>query len=387
MNSPSDHGDRPLVALTVGDPAGIGPEIALAAARDDGVQARMRLVVIGPARLRPSEIPRITRTELEPQTAVASSRTDRAPAAERTVPLTAERTASLPSERAASLPVERAVSLPVVRSVPRRADVSPLPNRMWLEIPGEEHWELGRAQASSGRAALAALRAGHELALAGCVAALVTGPVSKTAMHLAGERVEGQTELLGRWSNVQRFEMMAVAGELRVMLLTRHMPLRRAIEAITPERVLDRLQLFDESLRRFVCARPKLALAGLNPHAGEGGLLGSEEDDLLRPAVERARAAGIDVAGPISPDSVFEQGARGVFDGVLALYHDQAFIPIKLLSRDGGITVIAGLPYLRISPVHGTAFEIAGRGLASPAPLIGALLRAAEWSQRSRVEG
>jgi 4-hydroxythreonine-4-phosphate dehydrogenase len=163
------------------------------------------------------------------------------------------------------------------------------------------------------------------------------------------------------------------------------MPLARALALVTVERVVDRLRLLDEGLRSLGIERPRLALAGLNPHAGENGLLGSEEDDVLRPAVASVRAAGLDVEGPISPDSVFLQASRGRFDGVLALYHDQAFIPIKLLSAEGGVTVILGLPYVRVSPVHGTAFDLAGTGRASPDNLIAAILQAAEWGRLRRA--
>lgn len=270
---------------------------------------------------------------------------------------------------------------------PGRLRPDDLADTTWLDTGGPSEWRMGEPQAECGRAAIAALRRGHELALEGRVGALVTAPVSKQALHLAGEEVEGQTELLARWSKVERYEMIAVAGDLRVMLLTRHLPLRRALEEITAARVVEHLSLFDESLRRFGIDSPRLALAGLNPHAGEGGILGAEENDVLRPAAEDARARGVDVSGPLSPDTVFLQASRGEFDGVLALYHDQAFIPIKLLSRDGGVTVIAGLPYLRVSPVHGTAFDIAGRGTASPANLISALHRAAEWSSRGVLGG
>lgn len=313
----------PVVALTCGDPAGIGPEIALAALADPELARHARLVALGPASLRPANVP-----------ALAG-----------------------PSDH----------------------------GHAWIETPTSGTWQLGRVQESAGRAALAALRAGHELALAGTVDALVTGPVSKEALHLGGERVEGQTELLGRWCDVERFEMLAIAGSLRVLLLTRHMPLARALALVTEERVLDRLELLHEGLRGLGFDRPRLALAGLNPHAGENGLLGSEEDAVLRPAAARAIAAGIDVAGPISPDSVFLHGANGRYDGVLALYHDQAFIPIKLLSADGGITVILGLPYVRVSPVHGTAFDLAGTGRASPANLIAAIRQAAEWGRLRRA--
>ncbi len=316
----------PLVGLSCGDPAGIGPEIALAALADRELAQVARIVVLGPASLRP---PAVARLEAR---AVREAWT-----------------------------------------------------HGWIDTAITGPWELGRVQESAGRAALNALRAGHELALDGTFDALVTGPVSKEALHLAGERVEGQTELLGRWCGATRYEMLAIAGDLRVLLLTRHMPLVTAIARITTEGVLDHLRLLDEGLRGFGFERPRLALAGLNPHAGENGLLGREDDELLAPAVRAACAAGIDVTGPVSPDSVFFQGSRGRYDGVLALYHDQAFIPIKLLSADGGITVILGLPYLRISPVHGTAFDLAGTGRASPANLIAALRQAAAWGGLRRA--
>ena len=318
---------QPLIALTLGDPAGIGPEIALAALRDARVRGEMRLLVIGPGSLRPADIAAWT----APAGVVAGA-------------------------------------------------------AAWLATPAPAHWELGRVQEGCGRAALAALREGARLAQLGEVDALVTGPVSKLALHMAGEQVEGQSELLGRWAGVERFQMLAIAGNLRAMLLTRHMPLRRALDCITPQRVLDHLVLLDEALRRLGFERPRLALAGLNPHAGEAGLLGSEEDELLEPALARARAAGLQVAGPVSPDSVFLQAMRGAHDGILALYHDQAFIPLKLAAPESGLTVLAGLPYLRVSPAHGTAFDLAGTGRASAANLILALRQAAAWTRVATVK-
>jgi 4-hydroxythreonine-4-phosphate dehydrogenase len=313
--------DRPRLAVTVGDPAGIGPEVVLAALADARVRAAARLVVIGPRALRPAGV-----------------------------------------------------------SVLQRADVARAPDTAWLESAGPERWELGRVQPECGAAALAALRAGHELALSGAVDGLVTAPVSKAALHAAGEVCEGQTELLGRWSGIERYEMVAVAGNLRVMLLTRHMPLSEALSMVTTERVLDRLRLFDGALRRLGFERPRLALAGLNPHAGEGGLIGREDVERLVPAVAAARAEGLDVSGPHSPDAVFLAAREGRHDGVLALYHDQAFIPVKLVAEGVGLTWIAGLPYLRVSPAHGTAFDIAGTGRASPRNLVAALLQAAAWA-------
>jgi len=314
---------RPLIALTAGDPAGIGPEIVLRALYRRALRAQLRLLVLGPECLRPPEID----------------------------PWNPEQGAE------------------AVRSV------------AWAITPGDGDWEPGHAQASSGRAALEALRRGHELARSRTVDALVTAPVSKEALHLAGERVEGQTELLGRWSNAPGVQMLGVTRRLRVLLLTRHLPLREALARITTEGVQAHLALLERGLRDLGIAAPRLALAGLNPHAGERGLLGSEEEDLLAPALESARAAGLSVAGPISPDTVFLRAAGGEFDGVLALYHDQAFIPLKLLAPGEGLTVLLGLPYLRVSPAHGTAFDIVGQGKADPRNLCVALQQAARWAR------
>ena len=313
-----------IIAVTVGDPAGIGPEILPAAMA--ALEGRARLLAVGPASLAPSGVTLVTS----------------------------------PAE------------LPAV------------PAAAWLDsgadgdVRSGRH-RLGEVQASCGDAALRALRAAHDLAMAGEVAAVVTGPVNKAALHAAGAQVEGQTELLSRWAGAERTEMVGFAGALRVMLATRHMPLREAIDRITEEHVLDRLCLLNEALVGLGFEAPRIALAGLNPHAGEGGLLGSEEGAVLAPAVARALAMGIAVSGPVSPDTVFSQGVRGLYDGILALYHDQAFIPLKLMGGGRGVTFVAGLPYLRFSPMHGTAFDIVGkrddRGhpVADPGNLIEAL--------------
>jgi len=266
------------------------------------------------------------------------------------------------------------------RAEPRAADVG------WIDTGTLADFEIGKVQASCGRAALDALRAGVELARSKQVDALVTAPVSKEALHAAGERVEGQTELLGRWDGARRFQMMAIAGRMRVMVLTRHVPLVVALASVTTERVTLHLELLHETLRSWGFGSPNLALAGLNPHAGERGLLGREELDVLEPAVRIARERGIRVAGPISPDSVFLAAGHGAYDAVLALYHDQAFIPIKLAGEGRGLTVIAGLSFLRVSPAHGTAFDIAGTGRASPRNLIVALLQTAAWASGQPID-
>lgn len=219
--------------------------------------------------------------------------------------------------------------------------------------------------------------------MAGRVDALVTAPVSKEALHLAGEAVEGQTELFARWAGVD-VRMLAVAKRLRVALYTRHLPLKQAIAALDREGIVQALAELSSGLALLGIERPHIALAGLNPHAGEGGLLGSEENDILIPAVREANERGFLVSGPLPPDTLFLRASRGAFDAVLALYHDQAFIPIKLHAPDDAMTVLLGLPYLRVSPAHGTAFDIVGTGQASPENLIGALLQTAEWAVRGR---
>jgi len=308
----------PTLALPVGDPAGIGPEVVTAALSRIEVRTAARILAIGPRALRPDSVPQV----IEP-------------------------------EEVAHHPAA------------------------WLVTEGPETWPMGEASAACGRAALAALHTGHELALSRVVDGLVTGPISKEAFHLAGEQVEGQTELLARWCGVERCGMLAMTEGLRVLLLTRHLPLRDAISSITRVDILDHLHLLHETLQGLGMEFPRLALPGLNPHAGEAGLLGDEEQELLEPAVTVAREHGLNVTGPVSPDVVFRDARDGKYDGVLALYHDQAFIPIKLLSETEGCTLAAGLPYLRMSPVHGTAFDIAGEGVASCENLVSTILQAA----------
>ncbi|MEO0649204.1 MAG: 4-hydroxythreonine-4-phosphate dehydrogenase PdxA [Planctomycetota bacterium] len=321
--------ERPLLGLTVGDPAGIGPETVRAALEEPTLTQAARILVLGPAACRPDHVP--------------------------------------------LLPADDRLSLSTVRDA------------AWLDTGGPQEWQMGEVQVACGRAALDALRRGVELAREDRIDALVTAPVNKEAINLAGEPCEGQTELIGRWCDAPRVQMLAVAERLRVLLLTRHLPLADALGLVSTERVLDHLVLLDETLRRLGLDSPRLALAGLNPHAGENGLLGAEDGDVLVPAVEQARARGIVVEGPISPDTVFLAASQGRHDGVLALYHDQGLIPVKLLSPHRGLTLLAGLPFLRVSPAHGTAFDIAGRGLADAGNLLAALFQAAEWA-RARLE-
>jgi 4-hydroxythreonine-4-phosphate dehydrogenase len=200
--------------------------------------------------------------------------------------------------------------------------------------------------------------------MAGEIDAIVSAPLNKESMRRAGYRFEGQTQILAELTGSERYGMILVLGNVRVMMLTTHMALREACDAVTKERVLSMLQLADDTLRSFGITKPKIAVAGLNPHAGDGGLFGTEEIDGSIPAIAQAVAQGIDAVGPVPADVVFVQAVDGDYDLVLAMYHDQANIAAKLLGFGEVVTVLAGLPIIRTSVGHGTAFDIAGKGVA-----------------------
>ena len=228
-----------------------------------------------------------------------------------------------------------------------------------------------------------------EACLSGEAAALVTAPISKAVLKAAGFRHPGHTEFLGQLTAGAPFAgergpvMMLVAADLRVTLATIHLPISGVAAALTFEGLLRTIRVTGQALARdFGCAHPRLAVAGLNPHAGESGEIGREEIDLIRPAVEALRAEGMDVTGPLPADSLFAAGMRERFDAIVCMYHDQALIPVKMLDFWGGVNITLGLPIVRTSPDHGTAFDIAGKGLARPDSFIAALKAAAAIADR-----
>ncbi|HXJ22972.1 MAG TPA: 4-hydroxythreonine-4-phosphate dehydrogenase PdxA [Polyangia bacterium] len=238
----------------------------------------------------------------------------------------------------------------------------------------------GRPTDASGRAQLAYLTAATDAALACTVGALVTAPISKEWIARAGFSFPGHTEYLAARAGVREFAMMLAGPVLRVTVATTHVALRDVPQLLTVDGIASAIWLTADGLaRRFGIARPRVAVAGLNPHAGEAGRFGDEEDRLVKPAIERARqriaAAGLDatIDGPLVPDAVFRQAAHGQFDAVVALYHDQGLIPLKLLHFDDGVNITLGLPFVRTSPDHGTAYDIAGTGKARPQSFLAAL--------------
>ncbi len=254
-----------------------------------------------------------------------------------------------------------------------------------LGITGEEpvpyRGPMGAPSAESGRAALGALERGMALVRGGRDIALVTAPISKQALALAGSHDRGHTEILARELGTGPVAMAFWADELKVVLATTHVPLRQAIASLSQERVIEVSLLFDAFLRRRLPAAPRLALCGLNPHAGEGGLLGDDEQRLLEPAVAELVRRGVGISGPHPADTVFHRARQGEFDGVVALYHDQGLIPVKLLSFGEAVNVTLGLCVPRTSPDHGTAYDIAGKGVARPGGMLAALRLAAELAK------
>lgn len=242
---------------------------------------------------------------------------------------------------------------------------------------------LGQVDVRAGRAAAACIREAVRLAQAGEVAGIVTAPLHKEALALAGEPYPGHTELLQAEGSPPGqppapVRMMLANDQLKTVLVTIHVSLRQAIEQVTFDSVLETLRITHRSAALWGQSQPRIAVAGLNPHAGEGGLFGDEELCIIGPAIEAARSEGINAIGPIAPDTVFMRARHappehpGEFDVVVAMYHDQGLIPVKYLGLDQGVNVTLGLPFVRTSPDHGTAFDLAGTGRADPASLTAA---------------
>jgi 4-hydroxythreonine-4-phosphate dehydrogenase len=246
-----------------------------------------------------------------------------------------------------------------------------------VDIEAVAVFDRGRISAAAGRAAYDAIVRAVEDATRGVIDAIATAPINKEAFAAAGLPWPGHTDLLAHLTGAKRVAMMFHADALRVVLATVHVPLRRVPEVLTQSQLEDTIELAAAELPRFGWPSPRLAVAGLNPHAGEHGLLGTEEDEVLLPAIAACAARGLDVRGPFPADTLFNRAMKGEFDAVIACYHDQGLIPIKLVAFGRAVNVTLGLPIIRTSVDHGTAFDIAGRGVADPSSLIEAVRLAA----------
>jgi 4-hydroxythreonine-4-phosphate dehydrogenase len=327
------------LALTLGDPAGIGPEIVVKAWRalkDDGPP----FFVVGDAR------------------ALASAPTSGAGLV---------RPISTPSEATAAF----ATAIPVL-DLPLRAPVV-----------------AGQPTPTAAAAIIQWIETAVGLALSRTVSGVVTAPIAKAPLYAAGFRFPGHTEFLGELTAAARYDgargpvMMLTAGDLRATLVTVHEPLAQVASKLTVEAIVNAGLVTAQALRRdFGVAAPRVAVAGLNPHAGESGSIGREEIDIVAPAVRALNDLGVDARGPYPADTLFHAEARETYDGVVCLYHDQALIPVKMLDFWGGVNVTLGLPIVRTSPDHGTAFDIAGRGVARADSLVAAIRLADEIARR-----
>jgi len=308
---------RPVIAITGGDPAGVGPEI-VEELFSDYRPARSLAVLIG---ARPVFERFLTRTGVSTVDGLSAS------------------------------------------ALPGRGVV-------FLDTGCRRRFRTGRDSAGGGKHAGRILETACRLASTGEIDGIVTAPISKHALNLAGYKFAGHTEMLARRLGAPDCQMMMVYRDLRVVPMTRHLPLRMVSKAVTPQRITTTVEVVANALRTdFGIDAPRLALAGLNPHAGEDGLLGSEETDIISPAIKRLRRKGHRIEGPVPADSLFQLAQSGTFDAFIAMYHDQGLVPFKMLAKRRGVNVTVGLPVIRTSVDHGVAYDIAGTGRASPTSL------------------
>lgn len=243
--------------------------------------------------------------------------------------------------------------------------------------------EPGIESGAAGKAAGGYIEAAVELCAAGSIDAVATAPINKRALFLGGYSFPGHTEFFAHLTGSEEYAMAFVAGNLRIVLLSTHVPLAEAIRLVERDRIVSRINLTNRELQRWGIEKPRIAVAALNPHGAEGGLFGVEEASEIMPAIDACRRDEINVLGPFSADTVFLRASRGEFDGVIACYHDQAMIPVKCLSFGEAVNVTLGLPFIRTSVDHGTAFDIAGKGLAEHSSMVAAIKLAADLSTRA----
>ena len=326
---------KPIVGITAGDPAGIGPEVVIKALIDPSIHSVCRPVVIG------------DRANLE---------------------WTIEKLGL--AAKLAEFEGDERHAIEVI-------------DQSSLDIPVE----FGVESTATGRSAAKNIEAAVELWKSGRIDAISTAPISKNALKLAEVPFPGHTEFLAALTDTKEFAMSFFAEQLRVVLLSTHVSLKQAIDLVTPEALIKLIDFADRTLPEFIGKRPKIAVAGVNPHASEGGMFGNEEAERIEPAIEKCREIGIDVSGPYSPDTIFLRGYRGEFDLVVACYHDQATIAVKSLSFGASVNVTLGLPLIRTSVDHGTAFDIAGKGIADESSMKAAIRLAADLVNARRERG
>jgi 4-hydroxythreonine-4-phosphate dehydrogenase len=332
-----------VIAITLGDPAGIGPEVFLRALMGEGsigeeIAADARIIIFGSADVL-NETCRKVNIECEPDV----------------------------------------IQLPIARE-----DLAEL---NLVDLGGADDFVVGEASKASGRHALVAIYAAVETACKGNVDALVTMPVSKVAFTLAGAKRVGHTEILRDRADVEETTMFLENGPLRFAMVTKHLPIREVPDSLSEEGIAQTIRMADRALREYYkIARPTIGVMAVNPHGGENGLFGGEEREKIIPAVKRVQSEGVNVRGPFPADVAVAMQSRGSFDGLVAMYHDQALVPLKLINGEGGFNMTLGLPFVRTSPLHGTAYDIAGKNLANPASTIAAIRAAIRFASSKTGE-
>ena len=328
---------KPLIAITIGDFNGVGPEVALKAVTQPSVKKICSPLLIGPL-----AVFEHTARQLKLNLKLAKT----------------------------SLPLLQHSIIPVV-------DVA---DGIGADI------QYGIPTKISGRSAGVAIEHAVELCLQGKVAAMVTAPVSKEALNFAGYTFPGQTEMIALLSHSQRVVMILVSESMRVGLVTIHTGLKNVAAQISKQKVIEKISIMDESLKRdFRLKKPRLAVLALNPHSGEGGLIGVEENEIITPAIVESQSAGIVAEGPFSADAFFGKHAYKKFDAIVAMYHDQGLIPLKMSSFGKGVNFSAGLKIIRTSPDHGTAYDIAGKNKADLSSMIEAIKLAVRISKNRHI--
>ncbi len=329
---------KPLLAITMGDPAGAGPEIVVKALSTPEVSSVCRGLVIGDAGVM----------------------------------------------RAAAEIVGIPMEIHAVTSTEQVREGEHVLNVFDLEDVDVTTLVRGRVSPSAGKAAYEAIEKGTQLTLQHKTDAIVTAPLNKDALNQAGYHFPGHTQILAHLSGVRDAVMMLTADNLRIVHVSTHVSLRNACDLVTKERILRVMQLGVEAAKSMGVEKPRVVVPGLNPHSGEGGLFGTEEETQIIPAIEEARSLGMDVKGPLPPDTAFLRAYRGEFDLVVAMYHDQGHIPIKMVGFEKGVNVTLGLPIIRTSVDHGTVFGKAGKGTANPISMIEAIKLAAIMCRNAR---
>ncbi len=341
MATKEDKDKRPIVAVTMGDPAGIGPEIVIKALSLAELSRLSRPVVIGDARVMKNAM-------------------------------------------------KYSKASPVVLKEIKRLDEGDfrtgIINILDMDNVDVNKLKTGRVSVEAGRAAVKYIERAIDLAMDKKVDAIATGPINKEAINKAGFRFDGHTELLAKRTGAKNSAMMFLSDSIRVMLVTTHLPLSQVAKEIDKKKILGIIKLADKELTELLGKKPRIGVAGLNPHAGESGIFGSEEIKIISPAVEEARKLGINVKGPVSADAIFYLANLNMFDIVIAMYHDQGLIPLKLLSFNKSVNVTVGLPIIRTSVDHGTGFDIAGKGWANPSSMIQAIKVAAMMAMKKKAK-